>query len=165
MGMLGNYRRLCLDAEFDFDKEKEVLFSLISSNNDENYLCIGKAWHVIHFLLTGSDSNEGSPLSKVIFSENSQLLRQSEGSPFDCSVSMLTPNEVKEILNNLNQVSLDEIKSRFDNNKLLSMGIYPEFWWRQDNEPLEYILSSYCKIISFFEKSFLEDQFIFFYIL
>ena len=138
MSMIGNFLQRTsaeLDALIANPADVE---SFIYPDEDENENCIDidKAWHGIHFMLTGTQYDGDPPLSNVIFS----------GATIGDDVGYgparyLTPTEVAEVAEALRSIPPDDLAKRYDAAALTANDIYPQIWG--GDEDLEYILSWY----------------------
>ena len=79
-----------------------------------------KAWHGLHFLLTGSAMEGELPLNFLLLG----------GEPLDAdeSIRKLSPDSVREIQRTLAAISDAQLWSRFDPDQMSAEGVYPEIW-------------------------------------
>ena len=103
---------------------------------------LDKAWHGIHWLLTGSADGGDEPLCYLL----------AGGEPVgDVDVGYgparaLTSGQVASWDGALAQISREELARRFDPQAMLDADIYPETWARIINgeeDTLEYLLQAY----------------------
>ena len=91
---------------------------------------LDKAWHAIHFLLTGSDWEGEFPLAFLL----------AGGVPLkDLDVGygpprILSPGQVAEVDDTIGAISADELCGRFDANAMAEADIYPEIWACDDRQ-------------------------------
>jgi len=98
---------------------------------------IDKAWHILHFLFTGSDWEGDFPQGFLV----------SCGEPVgDVDVGYgparsFTPAQVREIAGYLSGLDRTELRSRLDPDKMHKMEIYPSIWKSCENpdDEWEYI--------------------------
>jgi hypothetical protein len=81
-----------------------------------------KAWHGLHFLLTGEVWEGQGPLAFLL--AGGEPLGDDEESP----ARWFTPHEAREIHEALSNVSDDELWSRFDSDEMEQQEIYPGIW-------------------------------------
>jgi Domain of unknown function (DUF1877) len=99
---------------------------------------LNKAWHAIHFVLTGSRLGGDEPLNFLI----------SEGTPvgeIDVGYGparVLSSQQVREIAGALAQIEPDEVGRRVDLKKFDQELIYPGTWQR-DGLDADYVVSNY----------------------
>lgn len=101
---------------------------------DGSYLSLEKAWHGLHYLLTGSADDGPSPLSFILMGG------QDIGPDLDYGPARLLSSQfVKELDNTLRDITIDDLWQRFDPAKMFEEKIYPEIW----DEPEEELRDEY----------------------
>jgi hypothetical protein len=94
-----------------------------------------KAWHGLHYLLTGSSFEGEGPLAF--------LLQGGEpadgGDPEDGGPRFFSAEEVNQLHEAISRVSDQELWSRFDPEEMNSQGVYPTIW----DEPEEELKAEY----------------------
>lgn len=112
---------------------------------------LDKAWHGIHFLLTGEvrESNEG--VGRAIFG----------GEPFGSDYGSgrpryLAPDEVAEIARELAAIDVDDLASEFDPRLFSKEGIYPDIW--DDETALEYLLGYFETLRAYYAEAAADDR-------
>jgi Domain of unknown function (DUF1877) len=106
---------------------------------------LDKAWHAIHYLLTGSVWEGRGPEAFLL----------AGGTPIgDIDVGYgpargLTVAETREVAAALDKISAETLAGRFDGAKLDAAEIYPEIWVRDGQDGLDYILEFYQSLRSF----------------
>ncbi len=125
------------------------------------YLKIGKDWQAIHFLLTGEaamdKTNAPPPLCNVVLG-GTETEYQTDFGKF----RYLKPSEVKEVVEALKLISLDNLRSRFSPEAFNAARIYPNpqpGGW--ETEELEQLLPEYVKLFEFFKEAAKQNHFIF----
>src|SRR5690349_21302714 len=88
---------------------------------------VDKAWHGIHFLLTGSDWEGEGPLAFVLHGGREINEDLGYGNPHG-----FVSSEVKEIARALGGVNIAELYEKADPEKFKDLEIYPQIW---DQEP------------------------------
>ncbi len=98
---------------------------------------IDKAWHGIHFLLTGSAWEGEEPLNFIV--AGGEVIEESDTGYGPNRV--FTSQQVKQIDNALQVISKEEIESRFDQKKMMDEDIYQNIWDRskEEDDTLGYI--------------------------
>ncbi|MEM9274006.1 MAG: YfbM family protein [Cyanobacteria bacterium P01_F01_bin.143] len=142
----------------DFDEFIAFSDELVCSNY---YLDIGKSWQAIHFLLTGEiamdKTSDLSPLCNVVLGGTETEYQTDFG-----RVRYLTPNEVKEIVEALELISVDDLRSCFSPEAFNAAKIYPNpqpGGW--EIEELEFILTQYIQLVVFFKEAAKQNNFVF----
>lgn len=107
---------------------------------------LDKAWHGIHYLLTGSQVPDGTLASKVIWGGEDIGPDYGYG-----PARLLKPDDVKAIAKLLAGISPDQLRSRFKPKEMTRAGIYPDVIWDRDgDEALKYLLDNYTKLVAFY---------------
>lgn len=140
MGMIGNLRPAS-DSEIEhlLVRPADVTRFLYGADADgRERVVLDKAWHAIHFALTGSRLGGEEPLNFLL----------SEGTPVgEVDVGygparVLTSRQVQAIAGALRPIEPDVVASRLDLKKLDEEVIYPGNWQR-DGVGVDYVVSSY----------------------
>jgi uncharacterized protein DUF1877 len=90
---------------------------------DETHCDLDKAWQALHFLLTGT-AWEGEPPACYLVCGGEAL-----GDPDEIGFSViqaLTSQQVRDFAEFLNGLSHDELRRRFDLEKMIAAGVYPK---------------------------------------
>jgi hypothetical protein len=149
MGMIGFFKRVA-PAELDrLLKDPERLESLLYDETDEDRdIDVDKAWHAIHFLLTGDPYGGEEPLCHAVLGgtviEDVDL---DYGPP-----RYLTPEQVAEVAAALRELPEKELRDRFDPRRLREADIYPGPWDDEEAD-WEYVLHWYGELVRFFGKA------------
>ncbi|MEX8505739.1 YfbM family protein [Leptothrix ochracea] len=110
---------------------------------------LDKAWHGIHYLLTGSSTATATLASKVIFGGESFGPDQGYG-----QAQLLTPTEVKAIAALLTTETPERLAARYEPKALERSEIYPSvIWVREGKEALDYVLTFYRKLVKFYQQA------------
>ena len=108
---------------------------------------LDKAWHGIHYLLTGSAEPDGTLASKVIMGGEDIGPDRGYG-----PAQLLEPGEVKAIAQLLEKTTPDMLRKRFEPNVMTRAGVYPDVIWERDaEEALKYLLDYYEKLVAFYK--------------
>lgn len=118
---------------------EEFLFPDDGESEPENSIDIDKAWHGIHFLLTGEAEGGAEPLSLAVTGGEEFGPDLGYGPP-----SFLSSAEVKAIAEALKPLGRSELAARFDPQEMERKEIYPEVIWTRDgDDALDYVLENY----------------------
>jgi hypothetical protein len=112
---------------------------------------LDKAWHGIHFLLTGTDWEGDEPLCYLV----------KGGQAFgDIDVGWgpargLKTAQVMKFANALNAINVEELKSKFDAEKMMKLDIYPTIWDRdpKEDDTLGYLIEYFYTLKSFVNRA------------
>ncbi|HLJ93199.1 MAG TPA: YfbM family protein [Gemmataceae bacterium] len=88
-----------------------------------------KAWHGLHFLLTGSAGESGVPLGFLL--EGGQEVGEDDGYG---APRLFQPGEVQQINAALAPISDDKLWGRFDAELMEAENIYPCIWDEEEEE-------------------------------
>jgi len=119
MGMYCEIRAIAPDAEIG-------VRGAPSDNKRSHSVSLEKAWHGLHYLLTGSAMEGSWPLGFLLFG--------GEAVGEDDAARRLSPDSVRELNSALGAISDDKIWSRFDADKMTTDGVYPNIWDEPEQE-------------------------------
>ncbi|HEX4960781.1 MAG TPA: YfbM family protein [Thermoanaerobaculia bacterium] len=104
---------------------------------------LDKTWHGLHFLFTGTDE-EGDLPAAFLFKGGTEL------EPFGArAVSFPDARQYKEFLYSLSE---DELRSRFDPDRMTELDLYPDhIWKRNPADTLSYLLE-YFEVLRTFTR-------------
>src|SRR5688572_12485480 len=99
---------------------------------------LDKAWHGIHFLLTGS-SDEGKPPLDFLVAGGRPVGDEDVGYG---SARVFTAAETRRIADAVKAVSDEQLAARFDPRAMMAKKIYPDIWDRDpaDDDTLGYLM-------------------------
>lgn len=164
MGMIGNYfmtGRENIDAILRGEiSVEDLIYDENDEIDEECALDIDKAWHAIHFVLTGEVAGGDGILAKVVLGSP----RINEDDIGYGPAQWLTADEVAEAAAALEDVTKNDfwdfcpIQDFFDND------IYPVTENEDEEEFFEYIWAYFIDLREFFKKAAAERKCILFYI-
>ena len=114
---------------------------------------LDKAWHGIHYLLTGSAESTGTLASKVIMGGEDIGPDQGYG-----PAQLLNPDEVKAVARLLEETTPEQLRQRYKPKEMTRAGVYPDIWDRDGNEALDYLLEYYRKLVAFYKHAAEREQ-------
>ena len=120
-----------------------------TSNGED--LDLDKSWQGIHFLLTGT-GYEGKPPLDFIVRGGTEIADVEVGiSP----PRVLKSDEVRPIADALDHLPPDELRERFDPERMLEEGIYPDIWDRDpaEDDTLGYLIEHYTDLRAFVRRA------------
>ena len=166
MGMEASYQRVPLNKlqqvemntpqamvffDYGLDEEDESNDAANTWESGGPSLFIGKAWHGLHFLLTGIADTENfilaTPLDKVVLGGVAIEQETTYG-----QMRMLTSEEVQEISLALQSLNHEELYSRLDASAFNSANIYPAYNHWEAGE-MEWVLEDYANLVQFFHDA------------
>jgi Domain of unknown function (DUF1877) len=153
MSMIGNFRALPdeeLQALFANPARVEQLLyeSFFGGNGNGNELDVDKAWHGLHFLLTGS-AWEGTFPFNFIASGGEEVGDDLGYGP----ARGLTGHEVQQIDAALQALPAAELVQRFDAERMTELEIYPFGWSHDPDGEREYLLEYYTDLRAFVRRT------------
>ena len=140
MSMIANLLRVTKSELEEYLNDSSLLESRIyndeSDEEDPNLVDIDQSWDGIVFLLTGkSFENNTHPLAKVLFSE--QFIDEEQDLGYG-PAQYVTAELVKELHEQIASISNDELRTRFDANKMKEANVFPEVW--ENPETVDYLI-------------------------
>jgi hypothetical protein len=156
MGMIANFLRVSESELNDYLKDSSLLADNIYSDEENSNLTdIDKSWGGILFLLTGQGLEElEHPLTRILFS--GELIDEDQDLGYG-PAHYLTVLEVKEIYNEISKITPEELRGRYDAEKMEELGIYPNIW-DDDQESLDYLLDSYNDVLEVYSEAVKNNQ-------
>ena len=153
MGMVGCFAAVSTEALKDLREDPESIEEYLYPNDGEDeppyYIDIDKAWHGIHYLLTGSAEGGAEPLSLAVMGGEEFGPEVGYG-----SARFLTPAQVALVAGALSQLTLDYLESRFNAKDMEAKDIYPDaIWVRDGKEALDYLLENYQQLVTFYRDA------------
>jgi hypothetical protein len=128
-------------------EDPERVEELLDEDDDEASVEVDKAWHGIHWLLTGSGEPTDSPLSDVIFG----------GRPFGEDLGfgparVLAAAGVVRVAGLLGSLDDDVVRGRMDSAAMQRAQLYPEIW-DEVNLFDEYVLPALQRLRRFYKAA------------
>jgi hypothetical protein len=118
-------------------------------SDPERMIDIEKGWHGLHFLFTGTAEEGEEP---ACF-----LVRGGETLDDEGYARALRPEDVRRFDNYLRSLSSEDLRQRYDAERMAKLKIYPEAIWRRaskDTEsPVEWLLDCFDEVKSFIDKA------------
>ncbi len=112
---------------------------------------LDKAWHGIHYLLTGSGWEGEEPLGYLL--GGGQAIGGKEAD--DSSPRALLPEEVAAFDTALSQIMAEDLRQRFNPKEMIEQYIYPVIWDRdpEEDDTLGYLLVYFDILKTFVRKT------------
>lgn len=134
MSMIGMFRRLGEQDLTRLREEPELLVDYVDEDAPAGFgpfadLDVDKAWHAIHFLLTGV-AWDGEPPLNFIAGGGTEVGEELGYGP----ARSLTSVEVRTLAAALEVIPRESLLQRFDPSALTAAEIYPNIWDRPDEE-------------------------------
>lgn len=131
-----------------FEKDASKLKAFLSQTNHSDALNIDKAWHGIHYLLTGSAKATRDPASLAVLGGKEIGADLGYG-----PARLLSPSQVKEVAAVLRRQTPEELRAKYAPKRMEKLEIYPDIWVRDGNEARDYLIDYYQKLARFYERA------------
>lgn len=153
MSMIGNFRALPdleLQALFANPARIEQLLyeSVFGCGANGNVLEVDKAWHGLHFLLTGSAWEGSFPLNFIVAGGREVGADLGYG-----PARGLVSADVQMIDAALEPLTRDHLEQRFDAQRMMELQIYPDGWSQDPDGELDYLLDYYADLRPFVRRT------------
>lgn len=142
-------RETLAKLEANPDSIEDFLYPKNTEGVPPHYMDVDKAWHGIHFVLTGQAEGGPEPLSFAILG----------GQEFGDDVGygparFLTPEQVRLVATALASFGELRFKAGFAPKAMAQAGVYPQaVWVRDGDDALDYLLTSYQRISTFYRAA------------
>lgn len=110
---------------------------------------LDKAWHAIHYLLTGRVDPDRSVASKVIWGDEDIGPDLGYG-----PARLLGPAQVRAVAKLLAATPPATLRKRYRPQKMTEQGVYPDvIWAREGDGALDYVLPYYERLVQFYRRA------------
>ena len=123
MGMTWVGYRRPADTARQLLQDPDRVEGLLDSDDGETSLDLDKAWHGVHWLLTGSADETAHPTSDAILGGEPVGEDLGYGPP-----RLLSPARVAAVAGRLAGVGHDDLQARLDPAAMQEAGVYPDIW-------------------------------------
>jgi hypothetical protein len=150
-------RRLSADELTAVRADPTTVESLIYADHDDAEpgpaLDLDKAWHGIHFLLTGSAWEIGEGAGGAVLG----------GEPIGGDtgygpIRLLPPEAVRTVAAGLATLEIDELRARFDPESLAAADVYPAIWDEGAEAFDGYLAPYYTHLREFYRAAALNNE-------
>jgi hypothetical protein len=153
MGMIWvGYRRDADEARAILEDDDRVEDLLDSDDGTTSY-DLDKAWHGIHWLLTGSAEPTGDVLSDAVLGGEEVGDDLGYGAP-----RLLTAGRVADVADALAGVDADVLHARFDPEAMRAAQVYPDVWDREDDSLEGWLLGELDGLRGFYRAAATAEQ-------
>lgn len=156
MGMVLNLLRVSDSELGSYLNDSSLLEKRLDNEESEdlNLVDIDKAWEGILFLLTGSNLESMThPLSRLLFS--GQLIDEEQDLGYGPG-NYLTPEQVKEIGQEISAISEVDLRKAFDVDRMTELTIYPNSW--KSEGIFDYLAEYFTVVKEVYATATQEDQ-------
>jgi Domain of unknown function (DUF1877) len=110
---------------------------------------VDKAWHGIHFVLTGKAEGGEGPLALAVLGGDEVGDEVGYG-----PARFLTPAQVQEVATALEMLTIKEFEKGFKPAEMVAAEIYPEVIWERDGlEALSYVVENFQQMVAFYRDT------------
>lgn len=128
---------------------EEFLYPDGGDGEPEYSIDVDKAWHGIHFMLTGKSHGGEGPLSLAVMGGDEVGEEMGYG-----PARLLAPKQVQEVAAALEKLTIEEFERGFKPAEMATAEIYPEGIWERDGkDALEYVLENYQQMVVFYRDA------------
>jgi hypothetical protein len=120
-------------------------------------LDLDKAWHGLHYLLTGTAWGGETPWNALLLG-GEQVGDEEDHSVGYGPARILLPPEVTAFSQALDTISPSEISERFKPAEMTKLDIYPSIWDREDEELEEWLQDSVAELQNFLRQAITQQQ-------
>jgi hypothetical protein len=114
-----------------------------------NFLEVDKAWHGIHYLLTGDPEGGSGPLALAVLGGKEVGDEVGYG-----PARFVMPEEVKAVATALEGIDEADFRTRFVPKEMAAAEIYPEvIWEREGADALQYLVDYYIALLDFYRAA------------
>ena len=107
---------------------------------------VDKAWHGLHYLLTGTGYEGEAPIRWAILGDQDLGADLGMGGS-----SFLTPGQVREVAAALADFTEAELRANFDPHEMAAFDIYPGIIWMRDGqEALDFVMAHFAPLVQFY---------------
>jgi Domain of unknown function (DUF1877) len=153
MGMIGCFAPVPTETLNQLLSDPESIEDYLYPNDGDdeppNYFDVDKAWHGIHYLVTGQAYGGAYPLS----------LATTGGEEFGPEIGygparFLTASQVVEVSEAISSLTVDVLNHRFNPQDMEAKKIYPDvIWVRDGQESLEYLLEHFEGLVGLYRDA------------
>ncbi len=117
----------------------------------EPALGLHKAWHGIHYLLTGERAGGAPPLAWAVLGDPAQTIGADEGHG---PASFLRPPQVERVASALSNLDGGELSKRYDARAMVELEIEPlSMWLREADDGCEWLLQFYQPLCEHYARA------------
>lgn len=138
------------ELQDDPDSVADFLFLEADEGGPRHTADIDKAWHGIHFLLTGSPSGGVGPLAAAIM--GGEEIGDEEGYGYG-AIRYLEGDEVQAIAHALSDTPTEELAKRYSVKALTAADIYPGIWEDEGDRAFDYLAGFYEDMVEFYQDA------------
>jgi hypothetical protein len=129
----------------------------LSEEAQGEYLDLDKAWHGLHYLLTGTAWGGEAPLNSLLLG-GEQVGDEEEHDVGYGPARILLPPQVDAFSQVLDTVNSAEILKSFNPTEMTKLDIYPNVWDREEEELEKWMQDSITDLKNFLQRAVAQQQ-------
>jgi hypothetical protein len=134
------------------DEPNEVLDFVDTNVPAAVELDIDKAWHGLHFMLTGT-AWEGTEPICYLLSGGEQIGDEEEHDVGYGPARGIHASEVQEFANAISAITMQDFSSRYDGQKMAALELYPRGWNEEPAEMQNWLVNSFNSLQRFVKQA------------
>jgi hypothetical protein len=143
MGMLLEMRMTSPAQIVELKASPDKVTNWISDASGEpTHIDLGKAWHGVSYLLTGSGGGGDEEPWCFLLTGGEDVGEDRSYGP----ARILQPQQVKEWANALTTLSTEQLKKRYNPEDMDDFGVYPSGWTEEPEESLSWLLEFFDEL-------------------
>ncbi|MDF1497123.1 MAG: YfbM family protein [Patescibacteria group bacterium] len=149
--MIANFKFILPSKLEELKQKPQLIENFLYPDDDSifnDHIDIDKAWEGIHFLLTGSNWEGGEPPLAYVVMGGVAIGDDIGYGP----ARYIEAQKVKEIYDAFKDITEEDLKNRFDPEKIKKAEIYP-FASSCSNEDFDYLLGHFRSLKDFYKKT------------
>lgn len=127
----------------DPDSIEQFLYR--DDDGEDDSFDVDKAWHGLHYVLTGTAWGGDGPLAMAILG-GTEIGEDLGMGP----ARFLTPAQVREVAAALADLKEADLRARFDPQRMAELDIYPTIWLQEGDEAFEYLMENFHPMVEFY---------------
>lgn len=152
MGMISIWRIASDEQIAALLREPELIEDMLDAGGDTDEIDLDKAWHGIHYLLTGTAWGGSEPLNYIVTGGRTVGDIEIGYGP----ARVLSRDQVQAFQRALATVTHEQLRTAYHPKAMSKAEIYPDIWDRTDESPeeiLDYLLSYFDELKAFVTKA------------
>ncbi|MDQ2769438.1 MAG: YfbM family protein [Bacteroidota bacterium] len=134
------------------NKPDEVMDFVDSEVPTSEEIELDKAWHGLHFMLTGEAWEGAEPLCYLL-SSGEQIGDEEDHDVGYGPARCINAQQVKNFSDALSGITEKEFSSRYDSQKMTALELYPRGWEEEPVEMRDWLTQSFIDLQKFVKKA------------
>ena len=131
------------------DEVEQFLYPEDGDSEPPHYMDVDKAWHCIHFMLTGSVEGGAEPLAGAFF--GGEEIGEDMGYG---AARLMPPQQVRSISTALAAIDEESFKARYNPDALVGANVYmADMCVHDGDDALDYLVENYRALVAFYRDT------------